>query len=151
MLSEERVKLMTRMAVFEKNTRSEYIPFTDINKKEYVGIRRFAAFIIYTLIYGVCAAGLIILMLFNLQLSADIDNLIKVFLIAVLLYLLLLVVILYTVHKMSSKRYKAVSRKIDNYRKCYDDLEALYEKEEASTAPSLESVAIATDRFEAEG
>ena len=151
MLSEERVKLMTRMAIFEKNTHSEYIPFTDINKKEYVGIRRFVAFIVYTLIYGVCAAGLIVLMLFNLQLSADIDSLIRVFMIAVLLYLLLLVVILYTVHKMATKRYKIVGRKVDNYRKWYDELEALYKKEEASTAPSPEKVAIATDKFEAEG
>ena len=104
----------------------------------------------YTLIYGGCASGLIVLMLFNLQISADLDTLVRVLMIAVLLYLLMLVVILYTVHKMASKRYKLANRKIETYRKWYDELENLYKKEEASTAPSPENVAIATDKFEAE-
>ena len=150
MLSEDRVKLMTKMAIFEKHSRNEYLPYTAISKKDYVGARRFVAFIIFTIIYAVCAGAIVLLMLVNLQLKPDVDALIRVGMIAVLLYVLMLFILLNMVHVMYSKRYKMGMRMVDQYKKWYDELEELYKAESADTSPKIESIDIATANIEAE-
>ena len=150
MLSEERVKLMTKMAIFEKNERTEYLPFTDISRKDYVGTRRLIAFIIFTMIYAAGACGIVLLMLVNLQLTADMDTLIRVGMIAALLYVLILFLLLHMVHVMYKKRYKAGMKKVEQYRKWYDELEELYKERDMDTSPRLETIDIATANIENE-
>lgn len=150
MLNADRVKLMTKMAIFERKERHEYLPFTDVSKKDYVGARRLVALIIFTLIYFAGAVSIVIFMLASLRLSADMDTLIRVGMITILLYVLLVFVLLRCVHVMYSKRYKAGMKKIDQYRKWYDELEALYKREETDTSPKLEAIDIATAKIETE-
>lgn len=144
MLNEERVRLMTRMAIFEKNEGVEMAAFANFDRKDYIGSRRLIAFVLGTIIYALVAGVVLILMLFNLMIDVNHGSIVTTLMVIGVTYVLFMTVYLSWVYLHSSKRYSQENRKIESYKRGLSLLEKLYEKEERETAPSKHSVAAAT-------
>ena len=137
MLNEERVRLMTKMAMFEKREGKNVAPIMNYTKKDYVSFRKLIAFLIGTVLYG-GIFGLIVAALF-LTVIQNIDRitLLLILLVGVIGYLLFIYLYLLIVGRRASRKFKRESRKLENYRHAWDLLERMYEREEAEKAPKM--------------
>ena len=137
MLNEERVRLMTKMAMFEKREGKNIAPILNYTKKDYVSSRKLFAFLIgtglYCGIFGVIVAALFFTVIKNI----DRITLLLILLVGLIGYLLFIYLYLLIVQRRASRRYKRENRKLESYRRAWDALESLYEREEQDKAPKM--------------
>ncbi|MCR5640961.1 MAG: hypothetical protein K6G04_06355 [Lachnospiraceae bacterium] len=137
MLNEERVRLMTKMAMFEKREGKEIAPILNYTKKDYVSSRKLIAFLIGTVLYGGLYGVSIAALCFTVIVNIDRITLLLMLLVGVIGYLLFIYLYLLIVQRRATRKFKRETRKIENYRRAWDMLEALYRQEELDKAPKL--------------
>ena len=137
MLNEERVRLMTKMAMFEKKEGQNIAPILNYTKKDYVSSRKLIAFLIGTVLYGGLFGITVAALFFTVLLNIDRITILLILLIGVIGYLLFIYLYLLLVHRRASRKYKRESHKLESYRRAWDKLEQLYEREELERAPKM--------------
>ena len=135
MLSEERVKHMTKMALFEKKESRKIQPVMKYNKKDYMGlcviVNIFLGTALYLMIIGIVVTALYSTVFTNLHLFGLVLGIV----LGMLLYVVFIFFYLRAVRKRASKRYNEGLRVAKELRKDYHTLQKMYEEEESNKAP----------------
>ena len=137
MLNEERVRLMTKMAMFEKREGKNIAPILNYTKKDYVSSRKLFAFLIGTVLYCGIFGVIVAALFFTVIKNIDRITLLLILLVGLIGYLLFIYLYLLIVQRRASRRYKRENRKLESYRRAWDALESLYEREEQQKAPKM--------------
>ena len=142
MLNEERVRLMTKMAMFEKREGKNIAPILNYTKKDYVSSRKLFAFLIGTVLYCGIFGVIVAALFFTVIKNIDRITLLLILLVGLIGYLLFIYLYLLIVQRRASRRYKRENRKLESYRRAWDALESLYEREEQDKAPKMATLAV---------
>ncbi|MBE5907799.1 MAG: hypothetical protein E7278_03045 [Lachnospiraceae bacterium] len=140
MLNEERVRLMTKMAMFEKREGKNIAPILNYTKKDYVSSRKLFAFLIGTVLYCGIFGVIVAALFFTVIKNIDRITLLLILLVGLIGYLLFIYLYLLIVQRRASRRYKRENRKLESYRRAWDALESLYEREEQDKAPKMAAI-----------
>ena len=137
MLNEQRVRQMTKLAMFEKENGRKIQPALQYNKKDYVSMRLSRGFISATILYVfIYSAGLILLfttVLANLHTFI----LILLLLIGVMLYIIFLYYYLHGVRRRARRDFQVAAKDLKKLQRDLQTLEEIYEAEEQSKAPGV--------------
>ena len=137
MLNEERVRLMTKMAMFEKREGQNIAPILNYTKKDYVSSRKLIAFLIGTVLYGILFGAVVAALFFTVLMNIDRITILLILLVGVIGYLLFIYLYLLIVHRRASRKFKRETHKLESYRRAWDKLEQLYQREELERAPKM--------------
>ena len=133
MLNEERVRVMTRLAIDEKTGAATYRRAENLGRKDYVSFHGVLAFIVGTGIF-VFLFALLLLTLFFTSVYSLTDELLKtLLLILVLGYIGFVFVFVVTVRSSAKKDFMEDERKLQRISAGYDRLHELYKAEEDNT------------------
>lgn len=127
MLNEEKIRLMTGIAMFEKKAGKEILPASRYFKSDYVGSHMIRSFITYTLACTLCLALWVLYQIEDIMSTMDLNVLwasarhIGIFYVAGLLIYLFLTYWIY------SKRYETASKNMKVYQAKLRRLEKKYE------------------------
>lgn len=133
MLSEERVRVMTRLAIEEKSGSAAYRRAENLGRKDYVSFQGAVAFIVGTIIFVFLFALLFLSMFFTSVYSLT-DELAKTLLIIFILgYIGFVLVFVITVRKSARKDFQEDERKLQRITAGFDRLHELYRIEEDNT------------------
>ena len=135
MISEDRVKHMTRMAIFEKEMGPKYQPMLHYSRKSYVSAHGIGAFFAGSIFFLAVYIGIVALLL-----STSIDNLntVLIFMIVIIgltLYAVYIVLHVAVARKKAKLRYKEGKKLIKDLQGAYDILQEMYDEEDRSTMP----------------
>lgn len=129
MIDEERVRLMTKLAFFEKKEENKSLKIAKFYRRDFIGLALlknfFAATIAYCFVFAVvCAIDMedIMSTLNNLDFRPVIVNTIIGYIVFLLLYSLVTYI-------LASIRYRSAKKKIEQYNETLRQLEKHYEKE----------------------
>lgn len=115
MLNEEKLRLMTGIAMFEKKANKEIFPVTRYFKSDYVGSRLIRSFILYTF---TCLIGLALWLLYRIEDildTMDITALLSSAKIMGVMYAVGLLLYLAVTYAVYSKRYDTASKSMKIY------------------------------------
>ena len=120
MINEDRVRQMTKLAMFEEKQQRKYQPMLHYNKKDYLTLKSMGAFIAGSLFY-LLAFMLLCAVLF----ATSIDNLHYVTIVIILvgglaLYIIYLYFYIRSVRKRGSKEYNQGTEMIKNLQSEYE-------------------------------
>lgn len=135
MLSEERVKLMTRMAMFENKEGRKMQPAEKYTKKDYLSLCTMRGFVLGTLVYAVCYLAVMAWLFSAVVINLSILIFLLCIVLGVLLYVVYLFFYLQIVRKRAGQRYHQGMELVRKYRRDFMQLEQLYEREEALKSP----------------
>ena len=130
MINEEKVKIMDRLAVYEKQEGRKYLPVSKYYRSDYIGLAMFRNFFLASLAY------LVILLLagaYFAEFLAESLHTLNIAWIGILIVVEYLVTIgvysavTYTIHSI---RYGRAKKGVAAYERKLGELEALYEEEE---------------------
>lgn len=117
MLNEERVKQMTRMAMYEKKERHDLRLANDYRKSDYKGMRMVGAFllgtVLFIILYGAAAAYFI----YNYVMVIHYTEVLATVFAGLLIYILVMFFYLRYISKSSRKKYDNAYKKM----KYFDD------------------------------
>lgn len=129
MLNEERIKLMTRMAIYEKREGKEMLPIGNYYKSDYVslkmvtaGISITVAYALFIVLWGVSRAEYLMENIHVMDLAA----LVKKFAAG---YFLLLIAYLLIAFIVYMRRYKAAKNSLKKYYRQLKELSRMYDEE----------------------
>ena len=126
MLNEEKIRLMTEIAMYEKKAEKEVFPVTRYFKSDYVGSHMIRSFLIYTFLY-VCIVGMWLLyQIEDILNTMDISVLLDSAKYIVVLYVAGLVVYLLMTFTMYAKRYDRAGKSMKVYQVKLRRLEKKY-------------------------
>lgn len=126
MLNEEKIRLMTEIAMYEKKAEKEVFPVTCYFKSDYVGSHMIRSFLIYTFLY-VCIVGMWLLyQIEDILNTMDISVLLDSAKYIVVLYVAGLVVYLLLTFIMYAKRYDRAGKSMKVYQAKLRRLEKKY-------------------------
>ena len=130
MINEERVKLMTRMAVYEKGEFRRHRVMVEFFRSDYISLQMVKTIISTTIAYGVLL-GMYILYDFEQFMKEiyhmDIVSFVKA---VVIIYLILLVIFLLITYVLSLYRYNLSLKRVKLFYGNLKKLSQLYGKEE---------------------
>ncbi|MBP5266446.1 MAG: hypothetical protein J6Z06_06475, partial [Lachnospiraceae bacterium] len=106
-------------------------------KKDYVSSRKLFAFLIGTVLYCGIFGVIVAALFFTVIKNIDRITLLLILLVGLIGYLLFIYLYLLIVQRRASRRFKRESRKLEGYRRAWDLLESLYEREEQEKAPKM--------------
>lgn len=133
MLNEERVRVMTRLAIEEKNGSAVYRRAENLGRRDYVSFHGVVAFIVGTIIF-VFLFALLLLTLFFTSVYSLTDELLKTLLfILVLGYIGFVLVFVISVRRSAKKDFQEDEKKLQRMSAGYDRLHELYKAEEDNT------------------
>jgi len=127
MLNEEKIRLMTGIAMFEKKTGKEILPAGRYFKSDYVGSHMIRSFITYTLACSLCLALWVLYNIETIMSTMDLTVLLgsakqmAIFFVAGLGVYLFITLFVY------SKRYETASKSMKMYQAKLRRLEKKYE------------------------
>jgi len=127
MLNEEKIKLMTGIAMFEKKTAKDMVPAGRYFKSDYVGSHMIRSFIIYTFACGLCLVLWVLYNIEDIMSTMDLTVLwesaksVGIFFAAGLVIYLFLTCLVY------SRRYETASKNMKIYQAKLRRLERKYE------------------------
>lgn len=127
MLNEEKIRLMTGIAMFEKKTGKEILPAGRYFKSDYVGSHMIRSFITYTLACSLCLALWVLYNIETIMSTMDLTVLLgsakqmAIFFVAGLGVYLFITLLVY------SKRYETASKSMKMYQAKLRRLEKKYE------------------------
>lgn len=137
MLNEQRVRQMTKLAMFEKENGRKIQPALQYNKKDYVSMRLSRGFISATILYVlIYSAGLILLFTTVLE-NLHTFILILLLLIGVMLYIIFLYYYLHGVRRRARRDFQVAAKDLKKLQRDLQTLEEIYEAEEQSKAPGV--------------
>ncbi|MBE5896898.1 MAG: hypothetical protein E7281_03955 [Lachnospiraceae bacterium] len=135
MLNEERVVLMTELAIFEEKANHKLQPATRYTKRDYITLCTIGGIVfgslLFVCIYGVAIAAVMSTAITNISLLLAIVFVI----LGVILYALFMYFYLNNLRRGAIKRYERSKKLVKKQRQAYAKLMKLYEKEEAQDVP----------------
>ena len=135
MINEERVKHMTRMAIYEKKYGAEIQPMLKYSKKDYVGLHGLGSFVAGTIfvcvVYGAIVAAVLAAYIENLSTTL----IMLLGLIGVLSYSVYIIIHVFLSRRRATRIYNRGRKRIKELSGAYSILEELYDDEEMDKAP----------------
>lgn len=131
MLNEKRVKLMTRMALFEKKEARDYMAAADYSRKDYIGMHAFAGFLTGTLLYLLIYTVVVIVLFTEVIVNLHRMTILLVALTGLLLYTLFIFYHIRRIRIHASKKYDDCREKLATVKHNMRLLHELYKTEEA--------------------
>ncbi len=135
MLSEERVKHMTRMAMTEERDSRKIQPVLKYSKKDYLQVGMIAHTFLGSLLYLVLSGGVLGTLLSTLIININFIGIAVGILLLLLLYVLFMYLYLRIIRRQYSRRYDEGLQCAKNLKKQYRILEEMYIEEENQKSP----------------
>ncbi len=132
MLNEEKIRLMTGIAMFEKKAEKESFPVNRYFKSDYVGSHMIRSFISYTITCILCFILWLLYQFEDILNTMDIEVLISWGRTIGIYYVAGLVIYLLITHRVYSRRYDAALKNMKIYQAKLRRLERRYEAQAAS-------------------
>lgn len=127
MLNEEKIKLMTGIAMFEKKAGKEILPAGRYFKSDYVGSHMIRSFIIYTLACGLCLALWVLYHIEDIMSTMDLTVILESAKHVGVFYAAGLLIYLFLTCWIYSRRYETASKGMKMYQAKLRRLEKKYE------------------------
>lgn len=137
MLNEQRVRQMTKLAMFEKENGRKIQPALQYNKKDYVSVRLSRGFISATILYVLIYSAGLILLFTTVLANLHTFILILLLLIGVMLYIIFLYYYLHGVRRRARRDFQVAAKDLKKLQRDLQTLEEIYEAEEQSKAPGV--------------
>ncbi|NLL93797.1 MAG: hypothetical protein GX225_06665 [Clostridiales bacterium] len=140
MLSNERIKLMTKLALYEENKGKKALSSTKYYQADYVSLNLINSAIIATIAFILIIGCIVLINLQNLVesiVSMDLIMVGRVLLISYILYMVVYLIISYIVYRVKFNTYK---EEIKNYKQDLKDLYTMYKDEENAAAAMEDEV-----------
>lgn len=135
MLNEERVKHMTKMAIFEKKEARKVQPVLRYGKKDYVDLCMIVHFFlgtaIYVLVFGVVFALLFSTIMTNIHMITAVLGVVF----CLTGYIVYIFFYIKTVKQKYALKYEQGVEQAQKLRRMYQKLQCLYEEEAGQNAP----------------
>ncbi len=130
MVNEEKVRIMTKLAAYEKGEGKDYLPISKYYRTDYIGLALIKNFFLISIAY-VALAGLVSLYFLD-ELLENIHkmNLVRLGVKVVVGYVLLLVAYSIIVYVVQTVKYSRAKKSIKNYYMQLGRLTKIYAKEE---------------------
>lgn len=130
MVNEEKVRIMTKLAAYEKGEGKDYLPISKYYRTDYIGLALIKNFFLISIAY-VALAGLVSLYFLD-ELLENIHkmNLVRLGVKVVVGYVLLLVAYSVIVYVVQTVKYSRAKKSIKNYYMQLGRLTKIYAKEE---------------------
>lgn len=130
MVNEEKVRIMTKLAAYEKGEGKDYLPISKYYRTDYIGLALIKNFFLISIAY-VALAGLVSLYFLD-ELLENIHkmNLVSLGVKVVVGYVLLLVAYSVIVYVVQTVKYSRAKKGIKNYYMQLGRLTKIYAKEE---------------------
>ncbi len=135
MLSEERVKYMTKMAMFEKKEGKKIQPVLKYRKKDYLSLCVLGNIFLATFIYMILCALVVGLLFSTILTNLHLVGLVFGVVLAVLLYVVYMYLYMGHIKKQYSRKYDEGVVLAKELRKDYQKLLEMYQQEEAQKTP----------------
>ena len=135
MLNEERVKQMTKIALFEKEEGTSILPMIHYSKKDYLALRMIASFIAGTVFYWLLYIGLALAVLMLIMPNLNTIRTILGIVVGIVGYITYMYFYLRLMYRKAGKRYDAGRQKQEQLAKEYRILEQMYQEEEGMEKP----------------
>lgn len=130
MVNEEKVRIMTKLAAYEKGEGKSYLPISKYYRTDYIGLALIKNFFLISIAY-VTLAGLVALYFLE-ELLENIHkmNLVKLGVKVIIGYVLLLAAYSVIVYVVQTVKYSRAKKSIKNYYMQLGRLTKIYAKEE---------------------
>lgn len=135
MLSEERVKHMTKMAIYESKEGRKIAPVVKYRKKDYVELCVMANVFLGTLVYGIMYLAVLGALFSTVFTNLHMLGVVLCLVLGLLLYVVYMYFYLRSIKKQYSKRYDESAELAKELRKDYQVLEQMYLEEEQQKSP----------------
>lgn len=139
MLNEEKVKIMTELAMYEKGEGKKYLPVSRYYRSDYIGLALIKNFFLVTIGYALILAGLAAYFAEYLMNNIHKMNLVNLGIYVILGYVALLVFYSCLTYVQYSVRYHRAKKSVKNYYIGLTKLEKMYDREEKKTAGRTKS------------
>lgn len=135
MINEEKVRLMTKLAIYEENKGKGIIPISKYYREDYIGIQMLKSFFSGTVGYV-----LILMLMASYKLEWLINEIVKLDIVAMIIgivaaYIVFMAAYLGVTYFIHSNRYKRAKKSLKAYDGVLKKLEGIYEREETDTKP----------------
>ena len=134
MLNEEKVKIMTELAMYEKGEGKKYLPVSRYYRSDYIGLALIKNFFLVTIGYALILAGLAAYFAEYLMNNIHKMNLVNLGIYVILGYVALLVFIPASHMFSIPSGYHRAKKSVKNYYIGLTKLEKMYDREEKKTA-----------------
>ena len=135
MVNEERVKLMTKMAIFEKNDGDRCLRVAEYRRRDYMALCGWGQFFLGTLVYLLIIVAYFVLGLKEKLLEMSWEEMEKVGFKVVFFYILFTIVYQVVVRIRAKRHYDRCLRKMMKYEDSFATLGKMYKREDEYTAP----------------
>jgi uncharacterized protein YqhQ len=130
MLKNDRVKHMTKMAMYEKQNKNDLRIVTEYRRKDYISMSRILAFIFGSIAFAVFYFGVVVLFLYNRFSNIHTRLIVLILLLGILLYVFFLYVHMRRVSKFADRKYRHSKNVYQKWRVMLRELEDMYDDEE---------------------
>ena len=130
MIKEDKVKLMTKLAIYEQGEGKKIIPVSKYYRNDYISIKLIESVISITIVF---LLSIVIGVLYNIDylsehiVSLDLIDIGKKILVAYLITLVVYMIISYIVYSI---KYRKIKKSLDKYGEDLKTLYLMYKKEE---------------------
>lgn len=132
MLSEERIRLMTKMASYEEGEGKEYMPIKQYYRKDYVSLGMIKTFLASTVAFGILLLCWVLYEMENITEIFNDRDLTEFGMSILVVYLAFVVVYQVIALIVYHRRYSKASASLKEYHSVMKKVERLQEKEERS-------------------
>ena len=135
MLNEERVKQMTKIAMFEQREKRDILPMMHYGKRDYLALHLILCFLAGTVFYLLLYGGIVMLLIWFVIPNLSTMTLILGAVLGILGYIVYLYIYLRLMYQKAQKRYREGRQKIKKLAAEYRVLEEMYQQEEETETP----------------
>ena len=135
MLNEERVKQMTKIAMFEQREKRDILPMMHYGKRDYLALHLILCFLAGTVFYLLLYGGIVMLLIWVVIPNLSTMTLILGAVLGILGYIVYLYIYLRLMYQKAQKRYREGRQKIKKLAAEYRVLEEMYQQEEETETP----------------
>lgn len=133
MLNEEKVRVMTKLAIYEQGEGKEYLPISKYYRSDFIGLALIKNFFLVSIAYVVLVALIALYYLDELLETIHKMNLIRLGAKIIIGYIVLLIVYSVLVYVIRTVTYSRAKKSIKNYYMQLGKLTKIYAKEEKRT------------------
>ena len=134
MINEEKVKIMNRLALYEKKEGRRYLPVSKYYRSDYVGLALIKNFFLVTIGYGLIMA---VIGTYNLEYLLDNIhkmNLVSMGAVALIGYIAVLVLYSILTYIQYTVKYRKAKKSVKNYYEELTQLSKIYGREEKKSS-----------------
>ena len=135
MVNEERVKLMTKMAIFEKNDGDQCMRVAEYRRRDYTALCGWGQFFLGTLVYFLVVLAYFVLSLKEKLLEMSWEEMEGVAFKIAIFYVIFTIIYKVLVRIRAKRHYDRCLRKMMKYEDKFATLGKMYKKEDEYTAP----------------